>query len=39
MNKKLNAFLRIPTVVAAVAAVAFAFLLKGKMDALSLIHI
>ncbi len=33
MNKKLNAFLRILTVVAAVAAVAFAFLLKGKMDA------
>jgi len=33
MNKKLNAFLRILTAVAAVAAVAFAFLLKGKMDA------
>ena len=33
MNKKLNAFLRILTVVAAVAAGAFAFLLKGKMDA------
>jgi hypothetical protein len=33
MNKKLNAFLRILTVVAAVAAVVFAFLLKGKMDA------
>lgn len=33
MNKKLNAFLRILTVVASVAAVAFAFLLKGKMDA------
>jgi hypothetical protein len=33
MNKKLNAFLRILTVVAALAAVAFAFLLKGKMDA------
>ena len=32
MNKKLNAFLRILTVVAAVAAVVFAFLLKGKMD-------
>lgn len=32
MNKKLNAFLRILTAVAAVAAVAFAFLLKGKMD-------
>lgn len=32
MNKKLNAFLRILTVVAAVAACAFAFLLKGKMD-------
>lgn len=32
MNKKLNAFLRILTVVAALAAVAFAFLLKGKMD-------
>ena len=33
MNKKLNAFLRILTVVAAVAAAVFAFLLKGKMDA------
>jgi hypothetical protein len=33
MNKKLNAFLRILTVIAAVAAVVFAFLLKGKMDA------
>jgi hypothetical protein len=33
MNKKLNAFLRILTVVAALAAGAFAFLLKGKMDA------
>jgi hypothetical protein len=33
MNKKLNAFLRILTVVAAVAAGVFAFLLKGKMDA------
>jgi hypothetical protein len=33
MNKKLNAFLRILTVVAAVAAVVFAFLLKGKIDA------
>ncbi|MCX8487630.1 MAG: hypothetical protein EBR83_03890 [Verrucomicrobia bacterium] len=33
MNKKLNAFLRILTAVAAVAAVVFAFLLKGKMDA------
>jgi hypothetical protein len=32
MNKKLNAFLRILTVVAAVAAAVFAFLLKGKMD-------
>ena len=32
MNKKLTAFLRILTVVAAVAAVVFAFLLKGKMD-------
>ena len=32
MNKKLNAFLRILTVVAAVAAGVFAFLLKGKMD-------
>ena len=32
MNKKLNAFLRILTVVAAVAACVFAFLLKGKMD-------
>jgi len=32
MKPKLNAFLRILTVVAAVAAVAFAFLLKGKMD-------
>ena len=33
MKPKLNAFLRILTVVAALAAVAFAFLLKGKMDA------
>ena len=33
MNKKLNAFLRILTVVAAVAAGVFALLLKGKMDA------
>jgi hypothetical protein len=33
MNKKLNAFLRILTGIAAVAAIAFAFLLKGKMDA------
>lgn len=33
MNKKLNSFLRILTAVAAVAAVVFAFLLKGKMDA------
>jgi hypothetical protein len=33
MNKKLNAFLRILTVVLAAAAVVFAFLLKGKMDA------
>lgn len=33
MNKKLNAFLRILTVVAVVAAAVFAFLLKGKMDA------
>ena len=33
MNKKLNAFLRILTVVLALAAVAFAFLLKGKVDA------
>lgn len=32
MNKKLNAFLRILTVVAALAAVAFAFILKGKME-------
>jgi hypothetical protein len=32
MNKKLNTFLRILTVVAAVAAGVFAFLLKGKMD-------
>ena len=32
MNKKLNAFLRILTVVLALAAVAFAFLLKGKID-------
>ena len=32
MNKKLNAFLRILTIAAALAAVAFAFLLKGKMD-------
>jgi len=32
MNKKLNAFLRILTVVAAVAAGVFSFLLKGKMD-------
>jgi hypothetical protein len=32
MNKKLNAFLRILTVVAAGAAVVFAILLKGKMD-------
>jgi hypothetical protein len=32
MNKNLNAFLRILTVVAAVAAGVFAFLLKGKMD-------
>ncbi len=32
MNKKLNVFLRILTVVAAVAAAVFAFLLKGKMD-------
>jgi hypothetical protein len=33
MKPKLNAFLRILTVVLALAAVAFAFLLKGKMDA------
>jgi len=33
MKPKLNAFLRILTVVMALAAVAFAFLLKGKMDA------
>ena len=33
MNKKLNTFLRVLTVVAAVAAGVFAFLLKGKMDA------
>jgi hypothetical protein len=33
MKPKLNAFLRILTVVLAIAAVAFAFLLKGKMDA------
>ena len=32
MNKKLNAFLRILTVLAAVTAVVFAFLLKGKID-------
>jgi hypothetical protein len=32
MNKKLNAFLRILTVAAAVAAIVFAFLLKGKID-------
>ncbi|MEY5005722.1 MAG: hypothetical protein RI969_810 [Verrucomicrobiota bacterium] len=32
MKPKLNAFLRILTVVLALAAVAFAFLLKGKMD-------
>jgi peptidoglycan hydrolase CwlO-like protein len=32
MNKKLNAFLRILTVVAAVAAGVFAFRLNGKMD-------
>ena len=32
MNKKLNTFLRILTVVAAVAAAVAAFLLKGKMD-------
>ncbi len=32
MNKKLNVFLRVLTVVAAVAAAVFAFLLKGKMD-------
>ena len=32
MNKKLNAFLRILTIVVALAAVAFAFMLKGKMD-------
>jgi hypothetical protein len=32
MNKKLNAFLRILTIAAALAAIAFAFLLKGKMD-------
>jgi len=33
MNKQLNAFLRLLTAVAAVAAIAFAFILKGKMDA------
>ena len=33
MKPKLNAFLRILTVVLALAAVAFAFLLKAKMDA------
>ena len=33
MKPKLNAILRILTVVLALAAVAFAFLLKGKMDA------
>jgi hypothetical protein len=33
MKPKFNAFLRILTVVLALAAVAFAFLLKGKMDA------
>lgn len=32
MKPKLNAFLRILTVVLALAAVAFAYLLKGKMD-------
>ena len=32
MNKKLNTFLRVLTVVAASAAAIFAFLLKGKMD-------
>jgi hypothetical protein len=32
MNKKLNTFLRVLTVVAASAAAVFAFLLKGKMD-------
>lgn len=32
MNKKLNTFLRVLTVVAAGAAAVFAFLLKGKMD-------
>ncbi|MBM3867658.1 MAG: hypothetical protein FJ384_01840 [Verrucomicrobia bacterium] len=32
MKPKLNAFLRILTVVAALAAVVFAYLLKGKMD-------
>jgi hypothetical protein len=33
MNKKLNVFLRVLTGLAAVAAVVFAFLLNGKMDA------
>lgn len=33
MKPKLNVFLRILTAVAAIAAVAFAFLLKGKMEA------
>ena len=32
MNKKLNTFLRVLTVVAAGAAAVFAYLLKGKMD-------
>ena len=32
MNKKLNAFLRILTVAAAIAAVVFFILLKGKME-------
>ena len=32
MNKQLNTFLRVLTVVAASAAAVFAFLLKGKMD-------
>jgi len=32
VNKKLNTFLRVLTVVAASAAAVFAFLLKGKMD-------
>ncbi|MFM9017516.1 MAG: hypothetical protein ACKOLZ_08430, partial [Verrucomicrobiota bacterium] len=33
MNKKLNLFIRIFGIVAALAAIAFAYLLKGKMGA------